>query len=147
MKSSTAFFFVTACAMLALAPVAGAQNRFIKHEVFAIDSIKVLRLDLVDAYAPIIWDGNTVMIKTEVRLYNGSEGILEHFLKSGRYGFVPDTSLVGEMLISSADKKRQAIRTAKGECFEAIDVEVYIPDTFAKQEEHIWVRREEDHKE
>jgi hypothetical protein len=87
------------------------------------------------------------MIKTEIRLYNGSEGILEHFLKEGRYGLVQDTSRVGEMLISSADKKRQTIRTAKGECFEAIDVEVYIPDTFAKQDEHIWVRREEDREE
>ena len=47
---------------LALSSGAAAQNRFIKHEVFAMDSFQTLRLDLFDAYEPIVWDGNTVVI-------------------------------------------------------------------------------------
>lgn len=127
---------------LALSSGAAAQNRFIKHEVFAMDSFQTLRLDLFDAYEPIVWDGNTVMVKTEIRLYNGSEGILEHFLEAGRYGIKGDS--VGTVLtIQSVDKKRQTIRTAKGECYEAIDVSVYIPDTFIKTEDHVWIKKEE----
>lgn len=117
-----------------------SQKRYINHEVFSVDSVEVVQLDLFGVYEVVRWEGSSLMIKTEVLLYNGSEAILQEYLKNNRYAYrVVKTA--GELLLSSVDKQRINVRTSRGECYESVDTIVYIPMEFEQTTDQQWTRQ------
>lgn len=117
-----------------------SQKRYINHEVFSLDSVEVVQFDLFGIYEVVRWEGSSLMIKTEVLLYNGSEAILQEYLKNNRYAYRL-VRTAGEVLLSSVDKQRINVRTARGECYESIDTIVYIPAEFEQMADQRWVRK------
>jgi hypothetical protein len=110
------------------------------HEVFPLDSVALIQLDLFGNYEVVRWEGNSLMIKTEVLLYNGSEAILQDYLKNNRYAYRA-VRTDSQLLLSSVDKQRINVRTSRGECYESVDTVVYIPADFEPTAERQWARK------
>jgi len=106
-----------------------AQLEKILHQSFDLTSINNITLDLYGEYEIEKWAGNSILTETSVQVYDASIGIFKHFVESGRYGI--DANLDEESIaLVSKDKKRTAIRTKKGECYEFVKVRIFVPDDF-----------------
>lgn len=117
-----------------------SQKRYMNHEVFSLDSVTLIRFDLFGNYEVVQWEGSSLMIKTEVLMYNGSEAILQDYLKNNRYAYRAQR-IAGELLLSSVDKQRINVRTSRGECYESVDTVIYIPTAFELTADQQWVRK------
>ena len=111
---------------------AQAQLEKVMHQTFEVgDDMEGISLDLVGDYSIEKWAGNTIMTETKVKLYEASPAILNHFVTKGkRYEILADT-LSSRLVLSSFDKEREPIRRSKDkECFEEVNVRIFVPDTF-----------------
>lgn len=110
---------------------AQAQLEEVMHQTFEVGDMDGISLDLVGEYAIEKWAGNTIMTETKVKLYDASPAILNHFVnKDKRYEILADT-LSSRLVLSSFDKERKPIRRSKEtECFEEVNVRIFVPDTF-----------------
>ncbi len=117
-----------------------AQLQKITHQTFAVsDSVTVLTLDVYGDYTYESWPSDRVMLETNIKLFNASEGIMDFFLEAGRYEVTAEAEGATLRLLSK-DKERRAIRTSKGECFEEIKMHFFIPEDFTASGEHQWSR-------
>jgi hypothetical protein len=63
-----------------------AQIQRIMHQTFpAGDSTAVITMDIYGDFVVETWPGNNILLETQVKLYNATVGILEHFLEAGRF--------------------------------------------------------------
>ncbi|MEO1262257.1 MAG: hypothetical protein AAFZ15_25855 [Bacteroidota bacterium] len=111
------------------------------HQTFDLENQKSISIDLIsDSTAIILWAGNTILTETKVRLYDASPSILTHFMdKEQRYAIEADTS--GQtVLLYSVNKERKPIRTRSGECPEYVNIRVFVPEEFEKQEGNTFIR-------
>jgi hypothetical protein len=133
--------FVIVVLLMAAGPgLLWSQKRYINHEVFSLDSVALIRFDLFGNYEVVQWEGSSLMIKTEVLLYNGSEAILQDYLKNNRYAYRAVRTAT-ELLLSSVDKQRINVRTSRGECYESVDTVIYIPAVFEPTDDQQWTRK------
>lgn len=133
--------FVVVLLFMAISPgLLWSQKRYMNHEVFPLDSVALIQLDLFGNYEVVRWEGSSLMIKTEVLLYNGSEAILQDYLKNNRYAYRA-LRTDSQLLLSSVDKQRINVRTSRGECYESVDTVVYIPTDFEPAAEQQWARK------
>ncbi len=100
------------------------------HHTFEADAAQTILVQLAGNVTVDRWAGNTVLVQTDIRLYNASKGIFTYFVEQvGRYEVL--SSLTGETLnIVSKDPKRDAIVTKNGETVEEINVKVLVPNDF-----------------
>ncbi len=121
-------------AALCLTAVAFSQFSKTVHNSFEADEASTITLDLAGEVAAEPWAGNTVLVETQIRLYNASKGIFEHFVeRDGRYEVLFDAS--GDQLrIYSKDMVRKPIQSKNGLCAEEVYVRVYIPKDFTGSE-------------
>lgn len=113
------------------------------HQVFPLDSVETIRLDLYDPYQPQEWEGHQLMIRTTVKLYRANDGILKYFVDNNRYHLL-DTVQTKQLMVWSEDKERRTIKSREGECYEQVEVVVYLPKNYEKQGEHQWRRKPEE---
>ncbi len=118
------------------------QLQRILHQTFQTDSVFRIQLGIDWEITTKPWAGNNVLTETEVKLYDGSIGIFEHAIAQGRYQIAMDTLAPGNVRLRLLDKDRFPIRTKKGECFEEINLTVYVPDRFELVRENIWLAPE-----
>ena len=118
-----------------------AQATRVMHETYLLDSVQAVTVQLYDAYQVQFWEGDKAMLKTSVRLYGAKDNILDHFIREGRYN-VRDTVLAGQLQLVSTDQERATIRAAEGECFEQVELILYLPEAFEPAGEHAWRRKE-----
>lgn len=117
-----------------------AQIQRIMHQTFPVgDSIAEINMDIYGEYKIETWPGNTILLETQVKLYNATPGILEHFLEAGRFELEAKQE-ESRLLLVSKDKERRPITTSKGECFEEVNQRLFIPEEFEPGGEHRWVR-------
>ncbi len=118
-----------------------AQLQKVLHRPFEVDSAQVIVLDLYGDYLVEPWAGDNILIEMTVKLYQASDGLLKHFIeKEKRYEI--DTLREGEVFkLISKDKKRTPIKTPHGECFETVEMRVFLPDRFDPDGEKRWKRR------
>ncbi len=115
------------------------QMEKIVHQTFALDDIETIRLELEGEIEVVNWAGNTVLTETKIQLFDASKAIFNHFVENGRYEV--ESELINEIIqLKSKDKERKPIRTRKGECFETINVRVFVPEDFSKLDETSWGR-------
>ena len=127
--------------VLLLSPAAlPAQVQRIGHQTFAVsDSVQQLQLQFFGQYEVESWAGNNILLETKVRLFNASQGILEHFLEAGRYEVKAEEAGMS-LTLSAVDKERRPIQTSNGNCFEEVMQRVFIPEAFIPSGEGQWRR-------
>ena len=120
------------CAVLCCAGWSAA-GQFVStiHETIEADSAEAITLDLVGEVEASNWPGNTVLVETDVRMYNTTEGAFEFFLEEdGRYGVASDLTS-GTLRIYSAKPERRAIKSRRGVAEEEVRIRVHVPHRFA----------------
>jgi|GEM_PF-2741718 hypothetical protein len=115
------------------------------HWVFPVDSVAEVRLDLVDPFEVANWEGNQVMVTSEITVYNASKGIMRFFIEENkRYDVVADTLQPQQILRLKSYQSRRAPIQSKGEtCYEQIQVKIFLPTNFAQVDGKLWRRKEE----
>ncbi len=109
---------------------AQAQMERTMYQVFEVDSVQTVALDIADIYDIYTWAGSSILIETNIQLSNGSPEILEYLIKEGRYSVVMDTLATNAVKISTKVRDRKKIKTPAGECTEIPEAKIFVPDTF-----------------
>lgn len=131
-------FFLLGCS------VVQAQIHDRLHWVFPVDSVQQIDFDLVDRYEAENWDGNQIMVTSEITVYNATKGIVRFFLEDNRRWDVIDTLTGTTLLLDSYHSRRAPIVSGGEECYEVVQVKVYIPKDFeADPNSASWFRKEE----
>ena len=102
------------------------------YQVFDVDSVKTVHLDIADIYDIFSWAGSTILVETNVQLSHGSPEILDYLIKEGRYDLAMDTIAMPEVKIYTKmpDRKKKRVKTPDGEITEIPAAKIFVPDTF-----------------
>lgn len=123
-------FACLTCCGLAL-PVARAQYVSTIHETIEADSAEAITLDFAGDVEAANWPGNTVLVETDVRMYNTSEGAFDFFVKEdNRYAVASDLT-GGTLRIYSEQRERKPITSSRGVAKEEVKVRIHVPHRFA----------------
>jgi hypothetical protein len=109
---------------------ANAQLEKTIHQTFPLENRQTVTLDIYGDYELIPWAGDHILTESNIKLYDASEGILEHFLKIGRYDMHIDSSS-GSFILVSNDKERRSVKTKNGDAYEFVKIKVFVPDAYA----------------
>ncbi len=114
------------------APSASAQMSRTIYQVFDVDSVKTVNLEIADIYEIYSWAGSTILIETNVQLSHGSPEILDYLIKEGRYDVGMDTVAMPTVKIYTKmpDRKKKRVKTPDGEITEIPEAKIYVPDSF-----------------
>lgn len=110
--------------------VAQAQLEKVLHQTFLLDDIDLVDLNIAGEVAVEEWAGNTIMTETKIRIFAGSRGIINYFVKAGRYDIIQDSLGSAGIRLHSKDNVRRPIKTQTGVCREEITVRVFVPEDF-----------------
>lgn len=122
--------------------VSSAQLAESIHQSFEMDDYNSVYINLKGEVEVETWAGNTVLTETKIKLYDASKGILDYFIKLGRYE-IETTNSSSRINLKSKDIVRRPIRTKNGECYEEVKVRVFLPDDFEAETKTVWVRKKE----
>lgn len=102
------------------------------YQVFEVDSVKTVNLDIADVYDIYSWAGSTILIETNVQLSHGSPEILDYLIKEGRYDVAMDTVAMPSVRIYTKmpDRKKKRVKTPDGEITELPEAKIFVPDSF-----------------
>ncbi|MCE7924313.1 MAG: hypothetical protein DYG98_14805 [Haliscomenobacteraceae bacterium CHB4] len=102
------------------------------YQVFEVDSVKTVNLDIADVYDIYSWAGSTILIETNVQLSHGSPEILDYLIKEGRYDVAMDTAAMPSVRIYTKmpDRKKKRVKTPDGEITELPEAKIFVPDSF-----------------
>lgn len=109
---------------------ASAQMERTIYQVFEVDSIKSVTLDIADIYDIFSWGGSSILIETNIKISFASPEILDYLIKEGRYSVVMDTLAPDAVKISTKYRQRKPIKTPNGVCTEIPEAKIFVPDTF-----------------
>ena len=111
---------------------ANAQMSRTIYQVFEVDTVKTVNLDIADVYDIYSWAGSTILIETNVQLSHGSPEILDYLIKEGRYDVAMDTVAMPTVRIYTKmpDRKKKRVKTPDGEITELPEAKIYVPDNF-----------------
>ena len=124
---------------------AQAQMERTIYQVFDVDSVKTVELEIADLYDIFSWAGSTILVETNVQLSHGSPEILDYLIKEGRYDLAMDTIVMPEVRIYTKmpDRKKKRVKTPDGEITEIPEAKIFVPDTFSWSEDKKLLRRKE----
>lgn len=134
------FFFVWV--FVASAFMAQAQMERTIYQVFAVDSTTAINLDLAGLYEVHTWAGNSVLVETNIQIWNASPEILKHLIENGRYDVQSDTISAQEITIKTKERNRKPLKFQNVECTEIATAKVLVPDTFIVAEDNKRITRE-----
>lgn len=110
------------------------------HWVFPADSIEQITFDIVDPYEVNVWDGNQIMVTSEITVYNATKGIIRFFVEENRRWDIIDTIQSNVMLLDSYHSRRAPIQSSGQECYEQVQVKIFLPSEF-EQVGELWQRK------
>jgi len=100
------------------------------HHTFEADSAQTISVEVQGEVSIENWEGNTVLVETNIRVYNASKSLFEFMVEEqGRYEVLADLS-GNSLKITSKDKERRIIQTKKGQANEEVLVRVRLPKRF-----------------
>ena len=118
---------------------ANAQMERTMYQVFDVDSAKTVALDIVGIYEIHTWAGSSILVETNIQIWDGSREILGFLIKEGRYDVAMDSTAgptPTEMKIFTKNKERKPIKRPDGQkCLEIATAKIFIPDTFIISED------------
>ncbi len=130
---------------LSLTHVVQAQMVRTLYQLFEVDSVKTIQLEISDIYEINTWAGNSVLIETTIKLGNGSPEILDFLIKKGRYDVAIDTSMKESVRLYTKmpDRDKNKLKTPAGEVTEIPEAKIFVPDTFIWTEDKKTLTRKE----
>lgn len=134
------FLWTLLVAFLPMQAPVEAQVQRILHQEFAVsDSITEIKATLYGDYTVEPWPGNNVLLESQIKLYNATEGILKHYLEAGRYELLSEYQ--GPVLVLTArDLEHPTIKTNRGESFEDLQQRLFVPEDFQEVGQGHWTR-------
>lgn len=120
------------CCILAFR--ASAQMERTVYQVFEVDSIQTVTLDIVGFTYPElhVWAGSSILTEANIQVWEATPEVVNQLIKDGRYAFESDT--VGEttLRIFTKVRKREDFKLPgmKTKCVEQTTVKVFIPDIY-----------------
>jgi len=119
---------------------APGQVQRILHQEFALsDSITEIKAELYGDYKVETWPGNNILLESQIKLYNASEGIIEHLMEIGRYELLSEYQGT-TLFLTARDLEHQTITTSRGESFEDLQQRLFIPADFKEVSSGHWQR-------
>ena len=129
--------------LLQSALVAQIHDRL--HWVFPVDSVDQVNFDLVDPFVVENWDGNQIMVTSEITVYNATKGIMKFFIEENKRWEIIDTLQNGILTIDSYQSRRAPIQSRGEECYEIVKVKVFLPSDYIRvADSENWVRKKEE---
>lgn len=128
---------------LTLALSASAQMKRTMYQVFEVDSVERVTLDLAGIYELHTWAGNSIMVENNIEISHASPEILDFLIKEGRYDVVSDTISPTEWRIYTKIRDRKPVKTPAGECTEIATVKIFVPDTYLWSDDKTMLTRKE----
>lgn len=115
------------------------------YQMFEVDSVKTIQLEISDIYEINTWAGNSVLIETTIKLGNGSPEILDFLIKKGRYDVAIDTSMKESVRLYTKmpDRDKNKLKTPAGEVTEIPEAKIFVPDSFIWTEDKKTLTRKE----
>ena len=140
-------FFYSGFFLLFFCSLAQAQIHDRLHWVFALDSVQQVDFDIVDEFVINNWDGNQVMVTSEITVYNATKGVVRFFMEDDRRWDIVDTLQGTNLLLESYHSRRAPIVSQGEQCYEVVQVKVFLPNDFEKDpNSESWIRKEEETK-
>lgn len=126
-RSLVALFF------FALSGAVSAQMERTVYQVFEVDSVQTVTLDIVNFTYPEIhiWAGNNILTEANIQIWDASPEIVNFLIEKGRYAF--DSEKTGENLhIFSKIRERADVKLPgmRSKCVEQTTLKVFVPDIY-----------------
>jgi hypothetical protein len=100
------------------------------HHTFEADSAQTITIDIEGDVTVEAWEGNTILVETNIRLYNASKSLFEFMVdEQGRYEVLGNMN-GSSLAITSKDSERRVIQTKSGQANEEVIVHVRLPKKF-----------------
>lgn len=124
---------IAAISALFLVTGASAQMERTVYQVFEVDSIQTVSLDIVNFTYPElhVWAGNSILTEVNIQVWDASPEIVKFLIDEGRYAF--ESEKTGETLrVFSKIRKRQDIRLQDmhSKCVEQTTIKIFVPDIY-----------------
>ncbi|MFN0174497.1 MAG: hypothetical protein ACKVU0_07625 [Saprospiraceae bacterium] len=111
-----------------------AQMERTMYQVFEVDSAQTVQFEVAGEYEVLEWAGNSILVETNVQIWDASREILAELIKIGRYDLATDSSTVPnpkQVRIFTKNLDRKPIKRLDGQkCLEIAVTKIFIPDTF-----------------
>lgn len=134
-------FFFPLCFVFLFVSTASAQLERTLYNIFEVDSVKNIEVDIFGAYELLDWAGNTILVETTVQISHASPAIMNFLIKEGRYELGLDTISEYDRKLYTRVKDRKRIKTPAGECTEIVQTKIYIPGYLAWTDDKKYIRR------
>ncbi|MBK9338394.1 MAG: hypothetical protein IPM98_18365 [Lewinellaceae bacterium] len=110
-----------------------AQMERTVYQVFEVDSVQTVTLDIINFTYPElhIWAGNNILTEANIQLWDASPEVVNHLIDKGRYAFESDKT--GETLrIFTKIRQREDIKMPgmRSKCVEQTTIKVFVPDIY-----------------
>ena len=144
MKQPLSFLFLF---VVAFNYQATAQMENTMYQVFEVDSVQTVQLEVAGEYQILGWAGNSILIETKVQIWNASREILGHLIKEGRYDLTTDSTAgpnAKHIRIYTRYLDRKPIKRMDGQkCLEIAVTKIFVPDTFIISDDRKGLTRKE----
>lgn len=111
-----------------------AQMERTMYQVFEVDSAQTVKFEVAGEYQVLEWAGNSILIETNVQIWDASREILGYLIKDGRYDLATDSTAgpnPKHMRIFTKHLERKPIKRPDGQkCLEIAVTKIFVPDTF-----------------
>lgn len=114
---------------------ASAQMERTVYQIFAVDSIETVVIDMVNFIYPEVhlWAGTSILTEVHVQVWDASPERVDTLISHGRYAF--ETERQGNTLrIYSKTRRREPIymfrQGQKKACLEQTVIKVFVPDFY-----------------
>jgi hypothetical protein len=106
-----------------------AQTEKILHQTFVTEHINEVALNVSGNYTIETWASMDIMTETKISIQTKNKGILDFFIKEGRYE-VEAKSEGKNLELLSKNKARGTIATSQGAISEEVSMVIYVPEEF-----------------
>lgn len=115
--------------------VGHAQMERTMYQVFEVDSAQTVQFEVAGEYEILEWAGNSILVETNVQIWDASREILAELIKLGRYDLTTDSSSAvpnaKQIRIFTKNLERKPIKRIDGQkCLEIAVTKIFVPDTF-----------------
>lgn len=121
------------CCCSLLAQRISAQMERTVYQVFEVDSIQSVTLDIVGFTYPElhVWAGNSILTEANIQVWDASPEIVNYLIEQGRYAFETEKT-AGALRVFTKIRKRQDIKMPgmQKKCVEQTTVKVFVPDIY-----------------
>lgn len=116
-----------------------AQMERTMYQVFEVDSAQTVQFEIAGEYEVLEWAGNSILVETNVQIWDASREILGHLIKDGRYDLATDSTLAPnpkQVKIFTKHLDRKPIKRLDGQkCLEIAVTKIFVPDAFYVSED------------